>query len=331
MTSNTGSGSEGHTNHRDSPFLGAIALVKPFTGLADEVTLDQFVISIETAANLTKWTDEQQVAIVRLRLTGPAAECMKANNNFIDMKWSEVKKALMDRFGSKETRQDAYHKLRECAQSENESIAQYAQRIQILGGKCLKPTDNEGEAKIRKEILDEQLLSTFIQGLQPRLKRFVATHCPKTLTEAIAKAEHEEQFAVQEKGVLMIGESQAPRSESSTEQRQSRKSEGSSTFRGTRPPQGNREFVRENGRGRSQSRDRRVDRQPNQQGRQQGRQKGNDSCHRCGKRGHWARDCRQKQPGNNMRRFQYSENRQYGGNSLNANGAYGNRRRTSFQ
>lgn len=191
-----GGSSSGPTTH-NSPFLGAVALVKPFTGLSDGVTLDDFILSLETAAQLTGWKDEQQVAIARLRLSGPAADCMKANNNFIGNNWENVKKSLYVRFGSKDTRQEAYNKLRECTQSDSETVAQYAQRIQLLGSKCIKPSQDEQETKLRKEILDEKLLATFIGGLQPTLRRFVATHNPQTLDEAIGKAENEQQYAVQ--------------------------------------------------------------------------------------------------------------------------------------
>ncbi|KAH8033902.1 hypothetical protein HPB51_017352 [Rhipicephalus microplus] len=80
-------------------------------------------------------------------------------------------------------------------QKADEEVRSFASRLRILGTATLASSDSQDPVKalLRREILDEQLLSQFLLGLRDPVCRFVLSRDPKLFDEAVAIAVKEEQ------------------------------------------------------------------------------------------------------------------------------------------
>lgn len=175
---------------------GAISLVNPFSGLSTErYKIQDFIINIEEAALLDNWTEPQKCAITRLRLQPPAKDFLETDTKLLTTTdWTTLKQSLLNRFQVTEPYAQTYKQLTECLQSATETAQDYASRLRILGNKTLRLGTDQAENATRRKILEEQLLAQFCTGLKESLRRFVATHNPSTLDEAIAIAQREESY-----------------------------------------------------------------------------------------------------------------------------------------
>ena len=175
---------------------GAISLVSPFSGLpTDRYRIQDFISNIEEAALLDGWSDTQKCAITRLRLQPPAKDFLETDTSLpTTTSWTSLREALMTRFVVSEPYAQAYKLLTDCFQKQNESVQDYASRLRILGNKTLRLGTDPTENSVRRKVLQEHLLLQFCKGLQDSLKRFVATHDPSSLDDALSIAQREETF-----------------------------------------------------------------------------------------------------------------------------------------
>lgn len=184
----------GETQHR---ITGTLSLIQPFSGSQTEHTkIETFLSTIEAVAALDGWTQTQQCAIARLRLQPPARDFLESDSILLQTtSWETLKDALVNRFRVTETPDALYKQLTDCTQQYDEDVRSFAARIQIIGNKTLVQSGNETEMTIRRKLLQEQLLGQFTKGLRDTIKRFVMTHSPKTLADAIEIAKREELYA----------------------------------------------------------------------------------------------------------------------------------------
>lgn len=306
-------------------FIGALAMIPTFTGEKGQATIRDFIKAVNAAGKLAGCSDEQLTEVAKLKIAGPASYFMDANPDLDSKPWNQLSEILLKNFEKSISIEKAYQKLRECKQQSDEEVKDFATRTKQIGVEIqYHSTGNETEKKLRKQMIDKELLAQFLIGLKPEIARFVATHHPETLTDAINRAEVEEDYfnsiektALRPAPVYAINHSRSARRDTPTRQ---------NNFREHTPGRWSQQ-------GRSSTpnsyhrRDNSANRQPNYQRRDNsfnrnsanrnsnsrsysispGRNENNrnDRCFNCSKLGHWARDCR-SQPRSNDRmvRFQ---------------------------
>jgi hypothetical protein len=171
---------------------GHAYLVSRFTGESD-VTVEEFIEAVSVSKLLCGWTEEQTLAIARLRLGGTAADFVRANKSTAQVNWEAMKKALRGRFGSRVSRYALEQKFISCFQKKGESAAEYATRLQLIGCELEKAmrADNDNQ-ELPAGVMSDRILHQFLSGLRKELRRFVLVRSPRTLTAAIEAAEAEE-------------------------------------------------------------------------------------------------------------------------------------------
>ena len=217
-------------------------------------------------------SDSQQVAYTVTLFRDAAHEwyiSYERRNRGPPRDWAGLVAALLDRFGSNIRSQEAQSQLMSISQG-NRAVRDYASQFETLLG--------------RLDSYDEGLmLNQFIWGLQPDLARSVSLHYPNTIAKAVSLAETTELAA---KASRRPGTKINSGGNSAKGPNQQNRGQGQWRWRG-----GNRGGRRggssmgsargntrgRGGRGRSYS----VNYDPL-------------ACHRCGVRGHFARDCPQK-------------------------------------
>ena len=98
-------------------------------------SIEDFLRSVENIKNFAGWNDLTTISVAQCKLKGVALE-------FIQMKgqqasWADMKSVLLKRFSAPATEFAAFSELISCQQKMNETVAQYAQRIQLLSAKSL--------------------------------------------------------------------------------------------------------------------------------------------------------------------------------------------------
>lgn len=174
---------------------GMITYIPPFTGKSDS-DINDFLSTVEEISILSGWSNVQRCAIARLRMQQPARDFLSVETRLMTCDWEEFKTLLRRRFERKEYSMSNLQKLNDCTQGVKETVQEYATKLRLLGRKCIKLGDNPEENKMKLAIMEETTLGIFLKGLKGSLRRFVATHDPKTLAEAIVIAEREENIAL---------------------------------------------------------------------------------------------------------------------------------------
>ena len=185
---------------------GTLSLIPNFNGLHGDATkVETFITAIEGVAKLDGWSQQQQCAIARLRLMPPARDFLESDPALLTTEtWNDIKTALLSRFQIHEPRDTTYKQLVECTQLPHEDVRAYAARLQITGNKTLPPSGDAAEMAVRRKLLQEQLLGQFCKGIKDSIRRFVVTHAPKSLDDAVEIAKREELYATQHTSVPVM-------------------------------------------------------------------------------------------------------------------------------
>lgn len=167
-------------------------LIPRFTGV-DEVTVEHFIEALEITSKLCSWNPDQLLQIARLRLGGPAADHIRANNETLTT-WDSLKKSLKTRFRPRVPRHVLEKKLTDCAQKKGESVVEFATRLRLIGRQIvLSLQESGGEAGNGAAVyINERILYYFISGVRKDIGRFVWVREPKTLEDAVEYALAEE-------------------------------------------------------------------------------------------------------------------------------------------
>lgn len=168
----------------NSGMMGIINKLEPFSG-ADGVDVKTFCYYVDEISNIGKWSDADTASAVRISLRGEAQQYVMLNNDLrATQSWPTLKKALLERYTPTETPGWNAAKFSQCVQRRGESVRSYIDRLQQTGNKLIVPCENAEERKIRAELHGERLLTQFLEGLLPELRRPVLHKTPKDLKEA---------------------------------------------------------------------------------------------------------------------------------------------------
>jgi hypothetical protein len=143
-----------------------------------------FFKTLLTVQSLAGWSDTQAIALTTLKLEGPAKlfyESSCSDSNF------ETVKALRDTFLEhfKETKDlsEVISELHVCVQTPQESVKDFASRLEGLVNSSLKHAVDEKDP-VPPSFMSQLLLHQFLAGLKGQIKPQVMIASPSTFAEA---------------------------------------------------------------------------------------------------------------------------------------------------
>ncbi|KAH6921275.1 hypothetical protein HPB50_027738 [Hyalomma asiaticum] len=169
-------------------------MVPMFTGDATGIDIEVFFKILEEAGRLGGWQDSHLICIARCKMTGSAhAFAWQDVNVACVTAYHDFKNLALRQFGT-EPASAKLERFINARQSPGEEVRSFAERLRILGTATFEIVSGEDPAKtqLRREILEEQLLSRFTAGLRDPVRRFVLSHEPRTFEEAVEVAVREE-------------------------------------------------------------------------------------------------------------------------------------------
>ncbi|KAH6929735.1 hypothetical protein HPB50_005427 [Hyalomma asiaticum] len=170
--------------------------VPSFTGDGTGSTIEDFLRILEQVGRLGGWRDTELIGIGRCKMTEAAFDfAWRDENVAAAVTYSEFKTLALKRFDT-EPMSSKIEKFWNAKQNAGEEVRSFAERLRILGKATLGIVSGEDPAKtqLRREILEEELLSRFTAGLRDPVRRFVLSHEPRTFGEAVEVAAREEQI-----------------------------------------------------------------------------------------------------------------------------------------
>jgi len=140
--------------------------------------LGTFLKAFEKRATLEKWTEEDKAALLRLLCTDSAEIYIDSLADSQSLGYNEICQALKERFTIQISKAEAYSQLMALRQNK-ESIEKYITRIEK---EILILNDSIPEIKTVQG-RDEIMISVFLNGLDPIIKRTLSAHEYKTFAE----------------------------------------------------------------------------------------------------------------------------------------------------
>lgn len=170
-------------------------MVPSFTGDGHGVNIVDFLHVLEAVGRLGGWSDAQLVGIARCKMVGAAYDFAWHDEAAAAAKtYAEFKERAQKRFDT-EPECEKLRKFMCACQKDAEDVQSFAARLRTLGNAAMGgrgDVEPESKREIRRELLDEQLRTQFLNGLRGPIKRFTLSRDPKTLDEAVDAAVLEE-------------------------------------------------------------------------------------------------------------------------------------------
>lgn len=170
-------------------------LVVRFTG-DDDVSVEQFFETLELAKFLGTWSEEQVLAVAKLRLGGTAMEFIRSTPKAGET-WATFQDKLKKRFMPRLHRYFLEQKFVNCKQGQTETVHTFSTRLRLIArqlANCKSSTSGQNVTDLPFEIskLEERIMHQFLVGLRTDLRRFVLVREPKSFEEALNAALLEE-------------------------------------------------------------------------------------------------------------------------------------------
>lgn len=168
--------------------------ISPYKG--DRETLSAFLTNCQNALGLASKSQEQLLLkFIIAKLEGKAQ--LACSKRVIDT-FDELKAILQQNFGQRKHYNHLLLDLQSCRQTPNETVAQFALRIETsltdLQAEVYNSESLKKELPGRIAMTEDLALYTFCIGLNPRLSNIVRCREPKTLNDAIIVAVEEEKI-----------------------------------------------------------------------------------------------------------------------------------------
>lgn len=170
--------------------LNTHTMIEVWRGESSNITVGEFLDTIETAAGLGNWADKDRLSVLRLKLKGAALLFLKGRPelNVAGVTFEEVKKAFLTRFTSKHPDQYYYTQLQGAEQDRQESPEAFADRCRKLCNATIRKTDKPETQRIVQEEADRRLIAAYISGLRGVVGQQLRYTLPKTMDEAVQLA-----------------------------------------------------------------------------------------------------------------------------------------------
>ncbi|CAI5669469.1 unnamed protein product [Oreochromis niloticus] len=150
-----------------------------------EAPPETYLIQVQLAAQLNRWSTEETAVQVALALEGRALQILTDLQPEERLSWPAVARAMQSRFGLRTHADDARDKLASHPRRQEESLGAYAADLHLYA--------RRGHPAFDAAAQEELALQAFVRGLQPkRLQEHIRLHAPETLAAALTEAERVE-------------------------------------------------------------------------------------------------------------------------------------------
>ena len=150
----------------------------------------QFIKSVNKRGILEKWSDEEKASVIAYLCTGFAETFIDSQPNIDETDYDDICELLIGRFTPKLSTPDAYSMLLQIKQHKR-SVNSFAEEIETTAANVADVIDDLKEVDKRNELL----VSVFMAGLDPHLKRLLTASEFDDFTELIRAAKRcEETF-----------------------------------------------------------------------------------------------------------------------------------------
>ncbi|GFU62705.1 hypothetical protein TNCV_1518891 [Trichonephila clavipes] len=169
-----------------------IDLIPMYDG-GESLGIRRFLGKINDVANLGKWSNDEKVTILKLKLTGIAEEFFLSDPTHSQLtEYNDIARILIGRFEKAVPLSTRLQLFSSCIQGPSESVQEFAARINKLGTQIFQSGNSAQNTAVRNAN-DQLLQSRFISGLRNDIRRFVLSRDPLNLEESINAALIEEQ------------------------------------------------------------------------------------------------------------------------------------------
>ncbi|GFY19273.1 uncharacterized protein TNCV_4226371 [Trichonephila clavipes] len=170
-----------------------IDLIPMYDG-GESLGIRRFLGKINDVANLGKWSNDEKVTILKLKLTGIAEEFFLSDPTHSQLtEYNDIARILIGRFEKAVPLSTRLQLFSSCIQRPSESVQEFAARINKLGTQIFQSGNSAHKITAVRNANDQLLQSRFISGLRNDIRRFVLSRDPLNLEESINAALIEEQ------------------------------------------------------------------------------------------------------------------------------------------
>ena len=156
------------TVHKD---LSLVSLVPKWSGSETGIPLEEFLSSIEGAAQIGLWDNSDRLNVAALRLTDGAKEfyngCLELHSPGAD--WQKFKTVFRNRYRDTHTEQYHFLRLQTARQGRNETPSEFADRCRALSQKIVCKVAHPLAQRIHFENAERMLLASFLAGLSSEI------------------------------------------------------------------------------------------------------------------------------------------------------------------
>ncbi|KAG8322069.1 hypothetical protein J6590_031333, partial [Homalodisca vitripennis] len=170
--------------------LSVANLVEVFRGDGSGPSVKDFFRLFENAAGTGRWSKEDMVRVLQLKVKGPAATFISTliEHSGQDIIYDDIKKSVIDRFTGKHTQQYHYSNLSNAQQQKGESVEAFADRVRRLGVLTISHRVDPVEQRIVHEEAEMRMLNAFLHGLSGMTGQVTRHKFPETWDEAVRYA-----------------------------------------------------------------------------------------------------------------------------------------------
>ncbi|XP_064470294.1 uncharacterized protein LOC135385048 [Ornithodoros turicata] len=179
-------------------------MVPMFTGDDKGIRAKDFLRTLEQVGAMGGWNDVQLIGIARCKMVGEAYDFAWRDRDLANAKtYAEFKTLVLAQYDT-DTRSSKMERFMKAKQLDGEGVRSFASRLRALGYDTLDNFSGEGSEQknsVARELLDGQLLTRYLTGLQDPIRRFVLSRDPSSFREAIevaAKEERNEKMTVEQ-------------------------------------------------------------------------------------------------------------------------------------
>lgn len=156
-------------------------------------SIEEFLSVIDETALLAKWTDEQKVAIARLKLRNKAKQFIESEPSLKTTNcWKTLKDSLKKQFIRQYVKGAAMKMFIDCRQRTGETCRQFLTRLKLLANRTVNLTGDPAIDLIITTKLEQDITTQFTLGLLMPIKQRVLSSNPTNLVDALTSAEMEE-------------------------------------------------------------------------------------------------------------------------------------------
>ena len=156
-------------------------------------SVEEFLVSIDETALIADWSEQQKVAIARLKLKQKAKQFIDSEPNLKTTTcWNTLKDALKQQFTLPCVRGSAMKNFIECRQRLGEPCRQFLTRLKLLANKTVTLSGIAATDQPIVDKLEQDITTQFTLGLLMPIKQRVLSRNPTSLAKALELAEREE-------------------------------------------------------------------------------------------------------------------------------------------